>query len=80
MMFHNLIVYLSRTILNLNLPQEKLKTLRYQFTLPGQLRSGGRSQVLHLSIQKKKIRVTVIFVMRRISALTQRLNCIAVDR
>jgi len=34
--FHNLIVYLNRTILNPHRPQDQLKTLRHKyFTLPG---------------------------------------------
>ena len=81
LVFHNLIVYLNRTILNPNRAQEQLKTLRHKyFTLPGQLGSGGRSYVLRLSIQEKKIRAKVISIIRRISILTQRLNCIAVDQ
>jgi len=80
LVFHNLIVYLNRTILNPNRPQEQLKTLRHKyFTLPGQLGSGGRSYMLRLSIQEKKTRATVISVIRRISMITQRLNCIAVN-
>jgi hypothetical protein len=80
LVFHNLIVYLNRTILNPNRPQEQLKTLRHKyFTLPGQLGSGGRSYMLRLSVQEKKTRATVISVIRRISMITQRLNCIAVD-
>ncbi len=80
LVFHNLIVYLNRTILNPNQSQEQLKTLRHKyFTLPGQLGSGGRNHVLRLSVQEKKIRAKVIYIIRRISMLTQRLNCIAVD-
>jgi hypothetical protein len=81
LVFHNLIVYLNRNILNPNRPQEQLKTLRHKyFTLPGQLGSGGRRSVLRLSIQEKKIRAKIISVIRRISMITQRLNCIAVDQ
>jgi hypothetical protein len=80
LVFHNLIVYLNRTILNPNRPQEQLKTLRHKyFTLPGQLGSGGRNYVLRLSIQERKIRATVISIIRRISLLSHSLNCIAVD-
>jgi len=79
LVFHNLIVYLNRNILNPNRPQEQLKTLRHKyFTLRAQLGSGGRRHVLRLSIQEKKIRAKVISVIRRISMITQRLNCIAV--
>ena len=78
LVFHNLIVYLNRTILNPNRAQEQLKTLRHKyFTLPGQLGSDGRRQVLRLSIQEKKLRATVISIMRRISLISHGLNCIA---
>ena len=81
LVFHNLIVYLNRPILNPNRAQEQLKTLRHKyFTLPGQLGSGGRSYVLRLSVQEKKTRAKVISIIRRISILTQNLNCIAVDQ
>jgi hypothetical protein len=80
LVFHNLIVYLNRTILNPHRPQEQLKTLRHKyFTLPGQLGSGGGTYVLRLSLQERNIRAKVISVVRRISMITHRLNCIAVD-
>jgi hypothetical protein len=50
------------------------------FTLPGQLGSGGRNYVLRLSVQERKIRAKIISVMRRISIITHRLNCIAIDQ
>jgi hypothetical protein len=79
LVFHNLIVYLNRTILNHNRPQEQLKTLRHKyFTLPGQLGTGGRNYVLRLSIQERKMRATVISIIRRVSLISHRLNCIAV--
>jgi len=81
LVFHNLIVYLNRTILNPNRPQEQLKTLRHKyFTLPGQLGSGGRNYVLRLSIQERKIRAKVISIIRRIFLMSHSLNCIAVDQ
>ena len=81
LVFHNLIVYLNRIILNPHRAQEQLKTLRHKyFTLPGQLGSGGRKRVLRLSIQERKIRAKVISVIMRISTITQRLNCIAVNQ
>jgi hypothetical protein len=78
LVFHNLIVYLNRTILNHNRPQEQLKTLRHKyFTLPGQLGRDGRRHVLRLSIQEKKLRAKVISIISRISLISHRLNCIA---
>jgi len=80
LIFHNLIVYLNKTILNPHRPQEQLKTLRHKyFTLPGQLGRGGRNHVLRLSIQEQKIRAKVIFIMNRISLISHRLNCIAIN-
>ena len=80
LVFHNLIVYLNRSILNPNRAQEQLKTLRHKyFTLPGQLGSDGRRHVLRLSIQEKKLRAKLISIIRRISLIPQRLNCIAID-
>ena len=80
LVFHNLIVYLNRTILNPNRAQEQLKTLRHKyFTLPGQLGRDGRNYVLRLSIQEKKLRAKLISIIRRISLISQRLNCIAID-
>jgi hypothetical protein len=79
LVFHNLIVYLNRTIINPHRPQEQLKTLRHKyFTLPGQVGTGGRRYVLRLSIQERKMRATVISLVRRISLIPHRLNCIAV--
>jgi hypothetical protein len=81
LVFHNLIVYLNRTTLNPNRAQEQLKTLRHKyFTVPGQLGSGGRNHVLRLSVEEKKLRAKVISIIRCMSILTQRLNCIAVDQ
>lgn len=81
LVFHKLIVYLNKTILNPNRAQQQLKTLRHKyFTLPGQLGSGGRSYVLRLSIQEKRIRAKVISIIRRISLIPHGLNCIAVDQ
>jgi hypothetical protein len=80
LVFHNLIVYLNRTILNHNRSQQRLKTLRHKyFTLPGQLGSGGRDYVLRVSVQERNMRAKIISVMRRISIITHRLNCIAAD-
>jgi hypothetical protein len=80
LVFHNLIVYLNRTILNPNRPQEQLKTLRHRyFTLPGQLGREGRRYVLRLAVQQRKTRAKVISIIRRISLISHRLNCTAVN-
>jgi hypothetical protein len=80
LVFHNLIVYLNRNILNPNQPQQRLKTLRYKyFTLPGQLGGGGRKYVLRLSIQERKVIEKLTSIIERISLISHRLNCIAFD-
>ena len=80
LVFHSLIVYLNRTILNPNRSQEQLKILRHKyFILPRQLGSGGRNYVICLSIQERKIRAKIVSIIRRISLISHRLNCIAVD-
>jgi hypothetical protein len=79
LVFHNLMVYLNGTILNPHRPQEQLTTLRHKyFTLPGQLGRGGGTYVFRLSIQERRIRAMIISIMRRISLVPHRLNCIAV--
>ena len=81
LVFHNLIVYLNRTILNPNRPQERLKTLRYKyFIIPGLLGGSGGKKILRLSIQDKKIRAKVTSILKRICLISQSLNCIAVDQ
>jgi len=80
LVFHNLIAYLNRTILNHNQSQQQLKTLRHKyFTLPGQLGSGGRNYVLRVSVQERNMRAKVVSIIRRNSLLPHSLNCIAVD-
>ena len=80
LVFHNLIVYLNRTILNPNRPQERLKTLRHKyFILPGLLGSAGGKRILRLSVQEKRFRAKIISILRRIYLIPHSLNCIAVD-
>jgi len=56
LVFHNLIVYLNRPILNHNRAQEQLKTLRHKyFTLPGQLGSGGEVMFCASLFRKRKL-------------------------
>jgi hypothetical protein len=81
LVFHNLIVYLNRTILNPNRPQERLKTLRHKyFILPGLLGSSGGKRILRLSVQEKRFRAKMISILRRICLIPHSLNCIAVDQ
>ena len=81
LVFHNLIVYINKTILNPNRPQQRLKTLRYNyFIIPGLLGSGGGKKILRLSVQEKRIRAKMVSILMRICLISHSLNCIAVDR
>ena len=81
LVFHNLIVYLNKTILNPNRPQERLKTLRHKyFILPGLLGSAGGKRILRLSVQEKRFRAKMVSVIKRICLIPHNLNCIAVNR
>lgn len=81
LVFHNLIVYFNRTILNPNRPQERLKTLRYKyFILPGLLGSAGGKRIIRLSVQERKFRAKMTFILKRICLISHSLNCIAVDQ
>jgi hypothetical protein len=81
LVFHNLIVFLNRTILNPNQPQERLKTLRHKyFILPGLLGSAGGKRILRLSAQEKRFRAKMISILKRICLISHSLNCIAVDQ
>ena len=52
--FHNLIIHLNRTILNLSRAHQQLKTLRHRyFTHPGQLGKDGRSMCF-VSLYKRR--------------------------
>ena len=80
LVFHNLIVYLNSTIINPNRPREQLKTLRYKyFIIPGLLGRGGRKKKLRLSVQEKRIKAKIVSMLKRISLIPYRLNCIAVE-
>ncbi len=80
LVFYNLIVYLNSTIINPNRPREQLKTLRYKyFILPGLLGSGGRKKILRLSVQEKRMKAKLTSMIKRISLIPHRLNCIAIE-
>lgn len=81
LVFHNLIVYINKTILNPNRPQQRLKTLRHNyFIIPGLLGSGGGKKILRLSVQEKRIRAKMVSILMRICLISHSLNCIAVDQ
>jgi len=79
LVFHNLVHYLNRTVLNPNRPLAQLKTLRSKyFIIPGQLGRSGRRSVLRLAVRDRRLRAKLDYFLARISVLSWKLNCIAV--
>ena len=80
MVFHNLIHYLNRTILNKNTPKEQLKTLRPRwFIIPAQLGSNGGIEILRLSMRDTNLKARFIEFLYQIGNIPHSLNCIAVE-
>ena len=80
LIFHNLIHYLNRTILNVKGPMEQLRTLRSKyFIIPGLLGNCGGYHVLRLSVNNRKLKGKLKYFLEKISLISHRLNCIAVD-
>ncbi|MBI5078325.1 MAG: transposase [Candidatus Yonathbacteria bacterium] len=79
LVFHNLMHYLNRNILNPKQPQKQLKTLRSQhFILPALLGKSARTWILRLGVQCKKQRGKIRHLLERIIKIPHRLNCNAV--
>jgi len=79
LVFHNLLHYLNRKVLNPNRALQQLKTLRSKyFIIPAQLGSGAGRSVLRLAVREKKLRAKLGYFLERITALPWNLNCIAV--
>lgn len=80
LVFHNLIHFLNRNILNPGRIIEQMKTLRMKyFILPAQLGSVGRTAVLRLGVQSKSLRGKIRYWLNKITCFSFSLNCIAVD-
>ena len=80
LIFHNLINYLNRNVLNVKKPQERMKTLRSKYLIiPAQLGSGGGYSILRLGIQDKKLRSKFNYLLEQIHRLPQPVNCNAVE-
>jgi len=80
LVFHNLIHYLNRTILNKHTPREHLKTLRPKwFIIPAQLGSSGGINTLRLSVKNNKFKFRLSGFLDQISQIPHSLNCIAVE-
>jgi len=79
LIFHNLIHYLNRNILNAKGPLEHLRTLRSQYVIiPGVLGGDGGYPVLRLSVGDRNLRWKLRYFLGRISVVFHRLNCTAV--
>jgi len=80
LVFHNLIHYLTRTLLSSKPPHAQLKTLRGQFfILPAQLGRDGRQSVLRIAVADKKLRSKLRYILEQIKRWPKIINCIAVE-
>lgn len=80
LVFHNLIHYLNRTILNKNTRKEHLKTLRPKwFIIPARLGSVGGIKILCLSMRNAKLKSSLIDFLGQISKIPYTLNSFAVE-
>jgi len=80
LVFHNMIHYLNRTVLNVNKPQNHLKTLRNKyFILPAQLGSSGRYAVLRIGVKDRSLRGQIRYFLEKISLIPYQFNRNAVD-
>ncbi|MGI6385633.1 MAG: hypothetical protein ACOX2W_00600 [Desulfomonilia bacterium] len=80
LVFHNLIHYLNRTLLNKNTPKEHLKTLRPKwFIISAQLGNTGGMRILRLSMRNSKLKSRLIDFLEQIGKIPHTLNCITVE-
>ena len=80
LVFHNLIHYLNRNILNTNSALNQLKTLKLKyFIIPALLGSAAKYPVLRLGITDEKLKEKIKSLLVKLDNMTFNLNCIAVD-
>ena len=80
LIFHNLLHYLNRVVLNPHKPLQQLKTVRsIYFIIPAQLGSCGKQKVLRLAVRDRPFRAKLRYLLYKITALTLNLNCIAIE-
>ena len=76
LVFHNLIHYLNRKILNEHTSKEQLKTIRSKYLiLPAQLGKAGRYPILRLGVQNRKFRSKIIYLFEKIRQINWAFNC-----
>jgi hypothetical protein len=74
LVFHNLVHYLNRNVINPHAKVEQLKTLCIKyFIVPAQLGGGARYSVLRLGIQQGKFRDKVTSLLRDIANIPHNL-------
>ena len=79
LVFHNLIHFLNRNILNPGRVIEQMKTLRMKyFILPAQLGSRSGMAVLRLGVQDKSLQGKIRYLLNKIAGFSFTLNCNAV--
>ena len=81
LVFHNLVHYLNRTILNVNRAKEQLKMLRSKyFILAGRLGSEAGYPVLRLGVRDRKTKAQLSYFLEQLMIIPHNLNCNAVER
>jgi hypothetical protein len=80
LVFHNLIHYLNRNILNRKAPLQQLRTIRGKyFIIAAQLGKSAGYNVLRLAVRDRKLRAKLTYFLEQIALLSHRLNCIAIE-
>ena len=76
LVFHNLIHYLNRNLLNTNRRKEHLKTLRFKyFAIAAMLGSDGGYPILRLGVKGRKAKAKLNSILTRIPFISYKLNC-----
>ncbi len=80
LVFHNLIHYLNRNILNPDAPLNQLKTLKLKyFIIPAILGSAAKYSVLRLAVTNERMKEKIKSFLVKLDNIAVKLNCIAVD-
>jgi hypothetical protein len=80
LVFHNLVHYLNRKVINLYSTIEHLKTLRLKyFIIPAQLGTSGGYSTLRLGVTDKKLQDKLKLLLEKIHQFSDNFKCIAVE-
>ncbi len=80
LVFHNLIHYLNRNIINTNSALNQLRTLKFKyFIIPALLGSSAKYPILRLGITNEKLKEKIKSLLVKLDNMAFNLNCIAVD-